>query len=234
MSFAKIKGTEYKTVRKTICMILRQLYTKHSYVLNSGKLSEKDIQYFERVSDDMDDSDAAEALHNLSDYLYRYYGKKVIILLDEYDTPMQEAFVGGYWQELVEFTRSMFNATFKTNPYLERALMTGITRVSKESIFSDLNHLDVVTTSDKYTTAFGFTEEEVFTALEECGLADKKTQVKQWYDGFVFGTQEDIYNPWSILNFLDTGIYGTYWANTSSNSLVSKLVREGNRKVKTN
>ncbi|MBP3569795.1 MAG: AAA family ATPase [Lachnospiraceae bacterium] len=233
LSFAKIKGTEYKTVRKTICMILRQLYTKHSYVLNSGKLSEKDIQYFERVSDDMDDSDAAEALHNLSDYLYRYYGKKVIILLDEYDTPMQEAFVGGYWQELVEFTRSMFNATFKTNPYLERALMTGITRVSKESIFSDLNHLEVVTTtSDKYTTAFGFTEEEVFTALEECGLADKKTQVKQWYDGFVFGTQEDIYNPWSILNFLDKGKLGAYWANTSSNSLVGKLLREGNSGLK--
>ena len=141
-------------------------------------------------------------LHQLSDYLYRYYGKKVIILLDEYDTPMQEAYVGGFWDELVAFTRSLFNSTFKTNPFLERAVMTGITRVSKESIFSDLNNLKVVsTTSDEYATSFGFTEEEVFHALDEYGYMDKKDMVKRWYDGFVFGTHKDIYNPWSIINF---------------------------------
>ena len=181
----------------------------------------------------MSDSDATLALYQLSDYLYRYYGKKVIILLDEYDTPMQEAFVGGYWDELVAFTRSLFNSSFKTNPWLERAVMTGITRVSKESIFSDLNNLEVVTTtSDKYATSFGFTEEEVFAALEECGLSDKRDQVKHWYDGFTFGEHRDIYNPWSIINFLDKEKFGTYWANTSSNSLVGKLVREGSRGVK--
>ena len=157
----------------------------------------------------------------------------MIILLDEYDTPMQEAFVDGYWDELVSFTRSLFNSTFKTNPALERGIMTGITRVSKESIFSDLNNLKVVTTtSDEYATTFGFTEPEVFEALEKCGLGGEKKEVKRWYDGFIFGTHKDIYNPWSILNYLDSQQYTTYWANTSANSLVGKLVREGNRDIK--
>ncbi len=111
--------------------------------------------------------------------------------------------------------------------------MTGITRVSKESIFSDLNNLEVITTtSEKYATAFGFTEEEVFAALEECGRSDKKEEVKFWYDGFVFGTQEDMYNPWSIINFLDKGILTTYWANTSSNGLVGKLLQESPGDIK--
>ena len=141
--------------------------------------------------------------------------------------------MGGYWKELAGFIRSMFNSAFKTNPWLERAIMTGITGVSKESIFSDLNNLEVVTaTSDKYAVSFGFTEEEVFAALEKCGLSDQKEQVKWWYDGFVFGKYKDIYNPWSILNFLDTGKLSTYWANTSSNSLVGRLLQQGNRRVK--
>lgn len=139
----------------------------------------------------------------------------------------------GYWNELVTFTRSLFNSTFKTNPALERGIMTGITRVSKESIFYDLNNLEVVTTtSDKYATAFGFTEQEVFGALEQCGLDNEKEEVKNWYDGFIFGTHKDIYNPWSILNYVDKQKYTTYWANTSANSLVAKLVREGNRNIK--
>ena len=172
------------------------------------------------------------ALHKLSEFLYRHYGKKVIILLDEYDTPMQEAYVSGYWDEIVGFTRSMFNAAFKTNPWLERALMTGITRVSKESIFSDLNNLEVVTTTtDKYASSFGFTEEEVFCAMDEYGYGEKE-QVKFWYDGFVFGSVSDIYNPWSILNYLDKRKFTTYWANTSSNSLAGKLIREGSRNIK--
>ena len=141
--------------------------------------------------------------------------------------------MNGYWSDMVAFIRSLFNATFKTNPYLERAIMTGITRISKESIFSDLNNLEVVsTTSEKYADSFGFTEEEVFAALDEFGLTDQKQSVKDWYDGFMFGNRKDIYNPWSIINFIDKGKVGAYWANTSSNSLVEKLVREGSRKVK--
>ena len=176
---------------------------------------------------------ATIAIYKLSDFLYRYYVKKVIILLDEYDTPMQEAYVGGFWEELVGFIRSLFNSAFKTNPWLERAVMTGITRVSKESIFSDLNNLKVVTaTSQEYATAFGFTQKEVSQALKECGLEKEEEEVRRWYDGFIFGKHKDIYNPWSILNFLDTGRFTTYWANTSSNSLVGKLIREGNSRVK--
>ena len=233
LSFANVKETDYPAARKKICQLLTNLYAEQSFLLDSGLLYETDIKYFKRVSEDMDDSDASLALYQLSNYLYRYYGKKVIILLDEYDTPMQEAYVGGYWDQLVAFTRSLFNSAFKTNPWMERAIMTGITRVSKESVFSDLNNLEIVTTtSDKYATSFGFTEEEVYEALEECGLSGEKEQVKRWYDGFIFGEHRDIYNPWSILNFLDKGRLATYWANTSSNSLVGKLLLEGNRQIK--
>ena len=199
-----------------------------------GLQEEKDKEYFQRVSVDMSDVDATLAIYQLSDFLYRYYGKKVIILLDEYDTPMQEAYVDGYWEDLVAFTRSLFNSTFKTNPWLERAIMTGITRVSKESIFSDLNHLKVVTTTcNEYADCFRFTEEEVFAAMDECRLTDKE-EVKSWYDGFIFGDTREIYNPWSILNYLDTGgKLKPYWANTSSNSLIGKLIREGEPEIKT-
>lgn len=234
LSFANIKENNYKITRKKICQQLTELYARHSYLLTGDLLYETEKEYFKRVNIDMDDADATIALNRLSAYLSRYYGKKPIVLLDEYDTPMQESYVNGYWDEMVAFTRSLFNATFKTNPYMGRGIMTGITRVSKESVFSDLNNLEVVTTtSNKYATSFGFTEEEVFVALDTCGLGEEKENVKEWYDGFVFGKHKDIYNPWSILNFLDKGKYVAYWANTSSNSLVGKLIREGSGQVKT-
>ena len=234
LSFAGIKESNYETTWEKLCEVLRELYIKFSFLKNSEVLSEADRNFFHQVLEtEMKGSVASLALHHLSNYLYRYYGKKVIILLDEYDTPMQEAYANGYWEKLVVFTRSLLNSTFKTNPCLERGLMTGITRVSKESIFSDLNHLKVVTTtSDRYATCFGFTEKEVFGALEECGLSEEKEGVKKWYDGFTFGNTSDIYNPWSILNFLDTGRYETYWANTSSNRLVSELIKKSAPLVK--
>ena len=234
LSFARIKETDYQTTKEKIFQILTNLYIKYSFVRDSDALTDADRLFYDRIlSQEMRDSDATSALHQLSDYLKRYYGKKVIILLDEYDTPMQEAYVHGFWEEMVAFTRSLFNSTFKTNPHMGRAIMTGITRVSKESVFSDLNNLEVVTTtSNKYATSFGFTEEEVFDALEERGICQEKEKVKEWYDGFVFGKYSDIYNPWSILNFLNKKQYATYWANTSSNSLVGKLIREGGGEIK--
>lgn len=233
LSFANVKETDFATTRRKICQLIVNLYGEYLFLKDSDVLNEIDRDFFRRVSVDMGDVEATMALYQLSSFLYRYYGRKVILLLDEYDTPMQEAYVRGYWEELTAFTRSLFNASFKTNPWLERALMTGITRVSKESTFSDLNNLEVVTTtSDKYALSFGFTEQEVFAALDECGRGTEKEKVKTWYDGFCFGSYQDIYNPWSILNFLDTGKYRTYWANTSSNSLVSKLLREGSRLMK--
>ena len=234
LSFARIKDSNYKSTIDKICEIIQNLYSKYSYVRECDALSISDKAFFDRiVTSCYSESDMTSSLYQLSRFLNLYHKKNVIILLDEYDTPMHESYVNGYWDELVSFTRSLFNSTFKTNPYLERALMTGIIRVSKESIFSDLNHLKVITTtSNEYATSFGFTEREVFDAVDMFGYTEKKGDVKNWYDGFVFGKHKDIYNPWSILNFLDTGEITTYWTNTSANGLVTKLLREGNRNLK--
>ena len=265
LSFAGIKENTFEVTKLKIYDLLRNLYSDYDFLLESDSLSINDKKFMNRVLGDMGDAEATMAIHYLSKFLQRYYHKRVIILLDEYDTPMQEAYVHGFWEDLVDFTRSLFNSTFKTNPWMERGIMTGITRVSSDapsslgskkprqvsevgfptrlgstspssqfqSIFSDLNNLEVVTTtSDKYATAFGFTEEEVFSGLDECGLSEEKEQVKCWYDGFIFGTQKDMYNPWSILNFLDKKKYLIYWANTSSNRLVGKLIQEGSTEIK--
>ena len=233
LSFASIKDNNYEDARKKICYLIAAEYNRQIYLLEGDLLTEPEKDTFRKKTPDMGDVEAVFALNQLSEYMNRYYGKKVIILLDEYDTPMQEAYMRGYWEEMVSFMRNLFNAAFKTNPYLERAIMTGVTRVSKESIFFDLNNMEVVTTtSDKYADCFGFTQEEVAKALEEYGLQEKEEQVKDWYDGFTFGSRRDIYNPWSILNYLDKGRFALYWANTSSNSLVGKLIREGESDVK--
>ncbi len=233
LSFADVKETSFSGTRKTICQIIENLYNKYDFLLESGYLNENEKKRYKTISIDMENNLAARSLKDLMDYLMRYYGKKVIILLDEYDTPMQEAYVYGYWDELVSFIRNLFNSTFKTNPFLAKAMMTGITRVSKESIFSDLNNLTAVTTtSDLYADSFGFTQEEVWNALEEYGLSDQKDGVRRWYDGFTFGNKTDIYNPWSIINYLKFAKLAPYWANTSSNSLVGKLIREGSADTK--
>jgi len=232
LSFASVKTGEIEGIKKGIKQVISDVYGNFEYLMESEIFTNREKRYFDSVCDGMDDVTAYVAINRLCRYLEKYHGKKPIVLLDEYDTPMQEAYVCGYWDEMVDFTRSLFNATFKTNPYLERAVMTGITRVSRESIFSDLNNLKVVTTTcDEYATAFGFTEKEVFHAMDVMGM-EQKEDVKKWYDGFTFGTVTDIYNPWSIINFLDTGKLGTYWANTSSNGLVGKLLREGNKGMK--
>ncbi len=233
LSFASVKETCYKNSRRKINHLFVSLYSDNEFLLESGVLTTSEKDFFQRVSADMDEVEASLALHELSKYLCRYYGKKVLILLDEYDTPMQEVYVNGYWDEFAAFIRDIFNSAFKTNPYLERAILTGITRISKESIFSDLNNLEVVTaTSEKYQDSFGFTQQEVSDALKEYGLSEKEDDVRDWYDGFTFGRQPDIYNPWSIINYLDKKTFSTYWANTSSNSLVGKLIQEGNQEIK--
>ncbi len=233
LSFADVKANTFAMAREKICMLIKEVYRKYDFLLTEGSLKEGETELFRRTLTGMTDSEAAYSLKNLSGYLAGYYGKKVIILLDEYDTPLQEAWVYGYWKEMVEFIRGLFNSTFKTNPYLERAVMTGVTRVGRESIFSDLNNLEVVTTtSEKYEDSFGFTEQEVWEALQECGLYENRLAVKDWYDGFTFGKRKDIYNPWSIINYLDKKRLSTYWANTSSNGLVDQLIREGSVDIK--
>ena len=233
LSFADVKQTNYKDAVLKIKKIITDVYQQYIELARWEGLTEVQIRQFQSVDPYMDDVTAQCALKDLSGYLYRYYEKKVIILLDEFDTPMQEAYIHGYWNEFTAFIRSLFNAAFKTNPYLNRAMMTGITRVSKESIFSDLNNLKVVTTtSEEYATCFGFTQEEVFAALEEFQLADQKDAVKQWYDGFTFGSQQDIYNPWSITNYLKEKKFLAYWASTSSNGLVNRLIQISQPDVK--
>ncbi len=227
LSFSGIKGKNFEDARMGIIQKLVKLYSTYYFIKDSDALNEKDRAYFDSVDEHMDDAAAAVAINYMTDYLCRHYQKKVIILLDEYDAPLQEAYLGGYWDEMSAFIRSLFNATFKTNPCMERGILTGITRVSKESIFSDFNNLQVITTTSRqYAAAFGFTEQEVETALDFFDLKDALDKVKFWYDGFQFGKERDIYNPWSITKYLDSGKLGTHWANTSSNSLVSKLIQE--------
>ena len=233
LSFAKIKQNTYKDAIAGIKRIICDEIQKYIFLKDWDGLADAEKNNLKNITYGMDDVTAQEAIASLSNYLSRYYGKNVIILLDEYDTPMQEAYVNGYLEELVSFTRSFFNATFKSNLYLERAVITGITRVSKESIFSDLNNLKVITVeSDEYSDTFGFSEEEVFLALDDFNLSDKKQIVKEWYDGFTFGSQRDIYNPWSIINFLENKKIDTYWADTSSNSLINHLIKKSVPEIK--
>ena len=234
LSFADIKSTTYEDTRTSLNLLITKLYNDYDWMLRDGRFTDRDRELFLSVGERMNAATAARSVQNLCGWMEKYYGKKVLIFLDEYDTPLQEAYVHGFWDELVSYTRALFNATFKTNPSLERGIMTGITRVSKESIFSDLNNLVVVTTtSDMYATSFGFTEEEVFSALEQQGFGEeKKQEVKTWYDGFTFGSVTDIYNPWSVTNYLKMGKFDTYWANTSGNGLIGKLLRTGKPEIK--
>ena len=233
ISFADVKQADCGEAIWKIKKIISNVYQQYAWLGSWEGLTFTEREQFAGVHPDMENMLAQSAVQDLCNYLNRYYEKKVIILLDEYDTPMQEAYVHGYWDEFTLFMRSFFNATFKTNPYLERAVMTGITRVSKESIFSDLNNLNVVTTtSDEYCTCFGFTEDEVYGSLDKFGLSDKKSEVKKWYDGFVFGSHRDIYNPWSITSYLDKRKLAPYWASTSSNGLVSRLIQTAHTDIK--
>lgn len=234
--FAKIKAADYAGMKYAVAKIISDLYGQNRFLLESGMLDQNERAYFESITPEMESSVAVDAVNTLAGFLSRYYGRNVIILLDEYDTPIQEAWLSGYWNEAVVFFRSFFNAVFKTNPFMQRGLITGITRISKESIFSDLNNLEVITTtSEKYAQYFGFTEQEVSAALDDMGLGEAKQGVKSWYDGFTFGSMTDIYNPWSIANFINTkGSYDTYWADSSGNGLVNVLIKTGSANMKKN
>lgn len=188
LSFANVKAATYKEMLFKITEVITDLYNKNDYLLEGNLLNEREQKYYQEIELGMRSELAAGAIRSMAGFMQRYYGQKVIIILDEYDTPMQDAWILGYWEETVRFFSGLFNSTFKTNEYLERGLITGITRVAKESIFTGLNNLDVITTtSDKYMTSFGFTEDEVFMALEDAGLGEQKQKVKRWYDGFIFG-----------------------------------------------
>lgn len=203
LSFANIKAAKYKDMEFLISKVISDLYEQNRYLLEGDLLSESEKEYYRSIRIGMNLTLLEEAVHSMTGFMQRYYGRDVIVLLDEYDTPMQEAWQHGYWDDAVRLFSVFFNSTFKANPYLCRGLITGITRVSKESVFSGMNNLDVITTTaDEYALSFGFSEEEVFAALDATGLGSEKELVKKWYDGFTFGTHTDIYNPWSITSFI--------------------------------
>lgn len=229
-----LKLDSIETMKTAVKKVIVREYKKFKDIMKAAIFDDDDRKYYASVKKDMPDEMAVTSISMLSMFLEEFYQKKVLILLDEYDTPMQESWLYGYWDKAAAFFRSFFVNTFKDNDSMERGLITGITRISKESIFSELNHLAVVTTtSDKYATCFGFTEEEVFRALDNASLGEHKAGVKMWYDGFTFGEHKDIYNPWSIISFIsDKGRYAAYWANTSSNSLVSTLIQTADVEAK--
>lgn len=225
LSFANVKSTTYERAIQDIRSLIAKIYGQYDYILNSDALKDHEKEYFLSVCKENKEVVLEHTLNNLSDYIYRFAGKKPIIILDEYDTPMHEAYSNKYWEDIVEFMRNLFNVTFKTNPYMYRAIMTGITRVGKESLFSDFNHANILTVfDDKYSQYFGFTEEEVFTALDTYGLNEKE-KVKHWYDGFTIGSRHDMYNPWSIIKYLNKKRVGLYWVNTSRNTLLSDIIK---------
>lgn len=234
LSFAGIEAADYKGMLYKISEEIARLYAQNRFLYDGGFLNQGEREYYESIKSGMDGEMASGAVSMMAGFLKRYYGKEIIIILDEYDTPMQAAWLHGYWDEAVLFFGGFFSNVFKNNPYLYRGLITGITRIAKESIFSSLNNPKVVsTTSNQYAAYFGFTEEEVFQALDEAGYGGQKMNVKKWYDGFTFGKYKDIYNPWSIASFIENeGKYEPYWTNTSSNNLVNSLVQKGNPEVK--
>ena len=274
MTFADVKADNYDESKNSIIACINDAYQSYRYLLKSNLLTDGEKEIFRVLDEYVSNPEPTKTITNevifravkgLASCLNRYYGQKVIILLDEYDTPMQEAYVHGYWDEFTSFIRSFFNSTFKTNPYMERAIMTGITltketsssldskkprQVSEmdlitrfkktspsnqcqESIFSDLNNLTVITTtSERYADCFGFTEKEVFQALDDFDMGNQKKLVKTWYDGFTFGNQKDIYNPWSITNYLKEKQLRPYWAQTSSNGLINKLLQKSSPDIK--
>ncbi len=245
ITFAKIKGTTYDDFLNQMNSSILSLYSHYAELVNDSeripsiKKEQFDLMHRKMINilvkkdnEKADKEILTQSIAFLSELLSTHYGKKVIILLDEYDTPMVESYVKKYWDEVASFMRAFFNTTFKSNPYMYRSVLTGITRVSKESLFSDFNNIEICTLSAvKYEEYFGFTEEEVFAAMDEYGLANKD-EVKFWYDGFTIGDLKDIYNPWSVINFLGKKKFAPYWANTSSNGLVSDLLRKGDAELK--
>ena len=209
------------------------MYQEHMYLLKSDKIYEFEKQAITDILYAREDEvSLRNSIRELSKYLYRYYEKPVILLIDEYDVPLQNAYVEGYYEEAVKFFKIFYGTTFKDNPYLEKTVLTGVSRVAKESIFSGANNFDVYTVLDnEFSDDFGITEEEMDKVIKDFNIQDKKEDIKEWYDGYTIGHTKGIYNPWSILNYLTDKKLMPYWVNTSSNDLI-KLVLKNSSTIK--
>lgn len=233
LSFAGCKGESFAVQQLRMREQLASAWRHHARDVDPAPLDDTERAWLAGTQSAIEPERAATSLQRLCELLHSAAGKDVVVLLDEYDTPMQEAWLGGWWNEAAEFQRALFNNTFKTNDHLARGLITGVTRMSRESIFSDLNNLEVCSMrTGKYETSFGFTQDEVDAALAEFGLAEDARLVRKWYDGFTVGDVQGIYNPWSITKFLSSREFDTFWANTSSNGLVSSVLRGGGSVLK--
>lgn len=228
VSFGSCKGNDFAQAMRGVTLGLYNMYIQHEYLRESPKLSEEEKAEYRRIVTSFSEqrTEYVEiSIQKLCELLYKHYGKFPIILMDEYDTPLLEAYTDGYWDETINTFRQLFHITFKENDFFYRAIITGVTRISKNSLFSDLNNLEVDTvTCDAYSDCFGFTEQEVMDAFK-CQDIDTIQDVKAMYDGFTIGRHQDIYNPWSICNYMRQRELIGYWVNTSSNKLVGDIIR---------
>lgn len=228
VSFGSCKGNDFAQAMRGVTLGLYNMYIQHEYLRESPKLSEEEKAEYRRIVASFSEqrTEYVEiSIQKLCELLYKHYGKFPIILMDEYDTPLLEAYTDGYWDETINTFRQLFHTTFKENDFFYRAIITGGTRISKNSLFSDLNNLEVDTvTCDAYSDCFGFTEQEVMDAFK-CQDIDTIQDVKAMYDGFTIGRHQDIYNPWSICNYMRQRELIGYWVNTSSNKLVGDIIR---------
>ena len=222
----------YEMMIMQLKTIMMELFYEHRNLLE-GEMAEGERNIFNKVlSANITELELINVIKMLSKIMYQYYNKPVILLIDEYDVPIQSAYVEGYYEEAIKFFKTFYGITFKDNPYLEKTVLTGVSRVAKESIFSGANNFDVFTILDnEFADDFGITEEEMDKVIEDFKVEDDKEEIKKWYDGYKIGDKEGIYNPWSILNYLTRKELRQYWVNTSSNDLI-KLVLKNSTTVK--
>ena len=227
LSLKDIKERTWEECKKEIKKWLSDLYDKYHFLRDS--FNQRDLKYFEDIWLGKEEGSYSNALKDLSKYLCRYYQKKVVILIDEYDTPIVSAYENGYYEEAISFFRNLYSAALKDNEYLQVGVMTGILRVAKEGIFSGLNNLAVYGILDeKYSSSFGLTEEEVEQALHYYEMEYNLPEVKEWYDGYRFGKTE-IYNPWSIISYIINQRIEPYWIGTSSNALINQMLEKARK-----
>ncbi len=228
-----VQDTNYENMLLDMKTAVIDMYQEHRYLLDSDKIYPEEKA---RITDILfareDEVTLKNSVKELSKYLNRHYDRPVILLVDEYDVPLQNAYVEGYYDEAVKFFKTFYGLTFKDNPYLEKTVLTGVSRVAKESIFSGANNFKVFTVLDnEFADDFGITEEEMDKVIQDFEIEDEKEEIKKWYDGYTIGDVEGIYNPWSILNYLTDRKLIQYWVNTSSNDLI-KLVLKNSSTIK--
>ena len=239
LSLKSAKQPNFEEAYKKLCGEIAGEFRRHQYLLEGNSLADDQKNIFQKIMTKQSDyGEYNDALKFLSECLWQYHGKNTIILIDEYDVPLENAYFRGFYDEMIDFIRSLFESALKTNPYLERSVITGCLRISKESIFTGLNNLKVDSVlRTEYGDSFGFTESEVEAMLAYYNLQEELTEVKRWYDGYLFNDIE-IYNPWSIINYVYdrdrkiTQFALPYWSNTSSNSIIREMVGEANQKAK--